>query len=123
MLPASAVLLLLLFMTLVLTLSLHGLAAAGHFPRERRALALRSSVGMLILFGSLTIAPICLAVGLAVAWERIPWYAAVIGGGAVVLAAPLVLQLFPDSFVDSPGALITFALSGALLALSLICLV
>ena len=117
MMPASAVLPLLLFMMLVLALSLHGLAAAGHFPRERRSPALRSFSGTLILFGSLTIALICLATGLTVVWQRIPWYAAVIGGGAVALLAPLVLQLFSDNFVDSRSALIGFAGAAALLAL------
>lgn len=117
MLPSSAVLPLLLFMALVLALSLLGLAAAGHFPRERRAPALRTPMGSLILFGSLSIACICLVIGLSVAWQRIPWYAAVIGGGAVALLAPLVLQLFSDRFVDSRGALIGFASAAALVAL------
>ncbi|MDO8877961.1 MAG: hypothetical protein Q8M24_16860 [Pseudolabrys sp.] len=117
MMPASAVLPLLLFMMLVLMLSLHGLAAAGHFPHERRTPALRSFEGTLILFGSLTIAAVCLAAGLIAAWQRIPWYAAVIGGGAVALLAPLVLQLFPDRFVDSRCALIGFAGAAAMLAL------
>lgn len=116
MMPASAILPLMLFMMLVLTLSLHGLAAAGHFPRERRMPALRSFAGTLILFGSLMIAAVCLAAGLIAAWVRIPWYAAVIGGGAVVLMAPLVLQIFPERFVDSRGALIGFACAAALLA-------
>ncbi len=117
MMPASAVLPLLLFMLLVLMLSLHGLAAAGHFPRERRAPALRSVAGTFILFGSLTVAAICLAAGLAAAWQRIPWYAAVIGGGAIALLAPLVLQLFPDRFVDGRVALVSFAGAAALLSL------
>lgn len=116
MMPASAVLPLLLFIMLVLALSLHGLAAAGHFPRERRSPALRSTLGTLILFGSLTIALVCLAAGLTAAWQRIPWYAAVIGAGAVALLAPLVLQLFSDKFVDSRSALIGFAGAAALLA-------
>lgn len=119
MMPASAVLPLLLLMMLVLALSLHGLAAAGHFPRKHRAPALRSFAGTLILFGSLTIAAICLAAALTAAWQRIPWYAAVIGGGAVALLAPLVLQRFPDRFVDSRGALIGFASAAALLTLLL----
>jgi hypothetical protein len=115
MMPASAVLPLLLFMLLVLMLSLHGLAAAGHFPHERRAPELRSAAGTLILFGSLAVAAICLATGLAAAWQRIPWYAAVIGGGAIALLAPLVLQLFPDRFVDSRSALVVFGGAAALL--------
>lgn len=115
MMPASAVLPLLLFMLLVLMLALHGLAAAGHFPRERRTPALRAIAGTFVLFGSLTVAALCLAAGLTAAWQRIPWYAAVIGGGAVALLAPLLLQLFPDKFVDSRGALVGFAGAAAVL--------
>lgn len=117
MLSSIAVLPLFLFVGLALVLALLGLAAAGHFPRERRAPVLRSRVGTLILFGSLAAALVCLASALALAWQRIPWYAAIIGGGAAVLMAPLVLQLFPDKFVDSRGALIGFTSIGALIAL------
>lgn len=117
MLSSIAVLPLSLFVGLALVLALLGLAAAGHFPHERRAPALRSRVGTLILFGSLAAALVCLASALALAWQRVPWYAAIIGGGVAVLMAPLVLQLFPDKFVDSRGALIGFASIGALFAL------
>jgi hypothetical protein len=34
------------------------------------------------------------------AWQHVPLPAAVIGGGAMVLFAPLLLQPFPDSFVN-----------------------
>lgn len=117
MLPSAAVLPLVLFMGLILVLSLQGLTAAGHFPREHRAPELCTPMGMLILFGSLAIAVLCFAIGLAVAWMRIPWYAAVIGGGAVVLLAPLVLHSFSDAFVDSRGALVTFSGIAAVLSL------
>jgi hypothetical protein len=50
----------------------------------------------------------------------IPWYAAVIGGGLAILAAPLVLQNFTDRFVDGRGSLMSFAGAGGLLALLLI---
>jgi len=33
----------------------------------------------------------------------------VIGGGGTVLAAPLLLRPFPDSFVNGRGALVTFS--------------
>lgn len=120
MLPAEAVLPLVLFMALVMALSLHGLAASGQFPREHRSPALRTGAGPVILFGSIGVAAVCLLVGLTLAWRLIPWYAAIIGGGAMVLAAPLVLQWFPDSFVDGRGALAAFAGTGAVLALVMI---
>jgi hypothetical protein len=120
MLPAESVLPLALFMALLMALSLQGLAASGQFPREHRSPALSAGVGPAILFASVGLAIVCLFVGLTLAWRLIPWYAAIIGGGAMVLAAPLVLQWFPDSFVDGRGALIAFAGAGAVLTLAMI---
>lgn len=117
MLPAESLLPLVLFMALLMALSLHGLAASGQFPREHRSLALSADGGSAILFGSIGAAIVCLIVGLTLAWRLVPWYAAIIGGGAMVLTAPLVLQWFPDSFVDGRGALIAFAGAAVVLAL------
>jgi hypothetical protein len=64
--------------------------------------------------------PACLLVGLFAAWRLIPWYAAVIGGGAGVLVAPLVLQWFPDRFVDGKRGLMSFAAAALLLSLLLV---
>ena len=61
-----------------------------------------------------------LVVALLAAWRLIPWYAAVIGGGFAILVAPLVLQQFPDRFVDGRASLLSFAAAGALLALLLV---
>jgi len=107
--PVAAVLPLLLFVALLLGASLCALAASGHFPSEHRGQTLRSPVGSLILFGSLALSVACLLAGLKLIWGVVPWYAAVIGGGAAVLATPLLLQPFPDSFVNGRGALLTFA--------------
>lgn len=109
MLPGAAVLPLLLFVALLLGASLCALAASGHFPAEHRGKTLRSPLGTLILFGSLALSLLCLLTGLVLIWHVVPWYAAVIGGGAAVLATPLLLQPFPDSFVNGRGALLTFA--------------
>ena len=49
MLPASAVISLLPFMLLLVSASLCGLAASGHFPAEHRAPALRGGFGGLSL--------------------------------------------------------------------------
>ena len=43
------------------------------------------------------------------AWQHVPLPAAVIGGGAMVLFAPLLLQPFPDSFVNGRRGLLIFA--------------
>src|SRR5271169_789189 len=120
MLPTNALAPLAIFMALLLVLSLLGLAASGHFPREHRAPALASGIGPLILYGSIAIAIVCLVSGLATAWHLIPWYAAVIGGGLSILIAPLVLQQLPDHFVDGRASLISFGGIGGLLALLLV---
>lgn len=120
MLPTSALIPLVLFMALLLVLALYALSASGHFPREHRAAALASGAGPLILFGSIALAIVCALVALAAAWRLVPWYAAVIGGGLAILCAPLVLQQFPDKFVDGRASLLTFAGAAAVLALLLL---
>ena len=111
---------LILFTALLLVLSLHALAASGQFPREHRAPALASGVGGIVLYGTIAVAITSLVVALLAAWRLIPWYAAVIGGGLAILVAPLVLQQFPDRFVDGRASLLSFAAAGALLALLLL---
>src|SRR3954468_14332695 len=109
-----------IFMVLVLALALLGLSASGHFPREHRAPPLTSGPGRSILYGSTAVALICLAVAIVDAWLLIPWYAAVIGGGLAILSAPLVLQRFPDRFVNGRGALLAFAGVSVVLAAFLV---
>jgi hypothetical protein len=120
MLPLSAVFPLVLFTALLLALSLHALAASGHFPRTRRGAELASGTGSAMLYGSMAIVMACLLIGLGSAWHLIPWYAAVIGGGLAILVAPLVLQQFPDRFVDGRASLLAFAAASLVLALALI---
>jgi len=118
--PLDAVLPLALLMALVLSFSMHGLAASGHFPKQHRSAALRAGAGPLVLFGSLLLSLLSLAAGLVLGARMIPWYAAVIGGGAMVLAAPLVLRSFPDDVVNGRMALIVFSGAGAVVATLLI---
>lgn len=106
---------LIVFMALVLAFSLYGLTASGHFPREHRNPTLRSGAGALILWGSIACAVVVLGAALLLAVERLPLYAAVIGGGAMLLIAPLILQAFPDTFVDGRGGLLSFAAIGLVL--------
>ena len=109
---------LLLFMALLLVVSLLGLTAAGHFPRRRGERSAR--VGATVLFGSMAVAGACLLAALAGAWRQIPWYAAIIGGGAMVLFTPLVLRPLPDAFVDGPAALLVFSGLAVLLTAALV---
>ncbi|MGO9699132.1 MAG: hypothetical protein ACLPX7_07720 [Xanthobacteraceae bacterium] len=120
MLSTATVIPFVLFVALILAASLHGLAASGHFPRAPRPST--SKVGPIILFGSMAVAIAGLASGIVAAVRFVPWYAAIIGGGLSILAAPLVLQRFPDRFVDSRGALLTFAAANVALAIVLIAL-
>jgi len=124
MLTTDAILPLVLFtlLMLMLMLSLHGLSASGHFPREHRATALSSPLSAVILHGTILIALASLIAGLWAAWRLIPWYAAVIPGGLAILAAPLVLQELSDSFVDHRGSLLSFAGASAALAIMLLLL-
>jgi hypothetical protein len=122
MLTNDAILPLVLFTLLLLMLSLHGLSASGQFPREHRAAALSSPLGAVILHGTILIALTSLIAGLWVAWRLIPWYAAVIAGGLAILAAPLVLQEFSDSFVDGRGSLLSFAGASVALVIMLLLL-
>lgn len=108
---------LVIFMALVLVLSLYGLTVSGHFPEEHRAEVLRSGAGSLLLWGTIALSLVLLAAALAFAWQRLPLYAAVIGGGAMMLIAPLLLQPCPDSFVNGRRGLLTFAALGTGLAL------
>jgi hypothetical protein len=107
-----------LFMGLVLAFALFGLTASGHFPSEHRAETLRTGLGALILWGTIAAAVVVLGAALLVAAERLPLYASIIGGGAMLLVAPLVLQGFPDSFVDGRTGLLTFAGVGLLVAVT-----
>lgn len=120
MLPDNALIPLVLFTALLLFVSLHGLAASGQFPREHRASALASGFGAFVLYGTIAVVVISFLVAFFAVWRVIPWYAAVIGGGLAVLAAPLVLQKFTDRFVDGRASLLCFASAGAFLALLLI---
>ena len=97
MLPEAVWIPLTLFTILLLFVSLHALAASGQFPREHRAPALMSGGGAIVLYGTIAVALISLLAALFAAWRLIPWYAAVIGGGLAILAAPLVLQKFTDN--------------------------
>ena len=121
-LSTDVILPLVLFTLLMLMLSLHGLSASGHFPREHRAAALSSPLGAVILHGTILIALTSLIAGLWAAWRLIPWYAAVIAGGLAILAAPLALQEFSDSFVDDRGSLLSFAGASVALAIMLLLL-
>ena len=107
---------LVLFATATLLIALYGLTASGHFPAEFRGETLRRGWGAIVLWGTMAIAGLAGLAILVRAWSVLAWYAAVIGGGATLLFAPLLLQALPDSFVNGRRALLAFSLGAALLA-------
>jgi hypothetical protein len=109
-----------LFAALVLAAAMYGLAASGHFPRAPKAS--HSGPGAIVLIGSMALAALGFATGAAAAIALAPWYAVIIAGGLALLAAPWILQLFSDRFVDGNGALIAFAAAALVLAILLIAL-
>ena len=109
------------FMGLVLAFALYGLTASGHFPEQHRAPALKRTTGRFILWGSIAGAFVVLVAACVLAFQRLPIYAAVIGGGGMLLIAPLVLQSFPDSFVDGRRGLLSFTAFGLVLVIAARC--
>lgn len=105
-----------LFMAGVLAAALYGLAASGHFPAEARSTKFKEATGANILWATL-VATMAAAAGILLqSWWKLPWYLALLGGGAMLLFAPLVLQALPDRFVDGRRALLLFSACAVVLA-------
>jgi hypothetical protein len=98
-----------LFASLVLVIALFCLCLSGHFPIEHQKPELRAWHGRTLLVGSIILIVIASAKAFGFALERLPAPFAIIAGGAALLAAPLVLQRFPDSFVDGRRGIATLA--------------
>jgi hypothetical protein len=92
------------------------LAVSGHFPREHRSSAWRARGGAFLIWSSMAITAVAALFGVVIALRILPWYAAVIGGGAAILAAPLLLQAFPDRIVDGRQGLFALTVLSAALA-------
>ena len=105
-----------LFSVLVLAIALFGLALSGHFPVEHQKPELKAWHGRLLLTGSIITVALGAANGFGLALEVLPAPIAIIAAGGALLAAPLVLQRFPDSFVDGRRGLVALAAVVALLA-------
>jgi hypothetical protein len=76
----------------------------------------------MLLYGSIAVACVSLALGLVCAITLVAWYVIVIGGGLALLATPLLLQQCSDRFVNGTAALIGFAAISAALALLMLLL-
>ena len=98
-----------LFMGSVLLSALYGLTASGHFPAQARAIPLERGGGPLVLWATMIATALAAVAAILRAWSLLPWYAAVIGGGTMLLFTPLLLQPLPDSFVDGRSGLLAFS--------------
>jgi hypothetical protein len=105
-----------LLMGSVLLAALYGLAVSGHFPAEFRPATLQRGWGVLVLWGTMLATGLACVSVLVVAWRALPWYATVIGSGAALLFAPLLLQPLPDSFVNGRRGLLVLATGAVVLA-------
>ncbi|MGN6569932.1 MAG: hypothetical protein ACTHLO_00780 [Pseudolabrys sp.] len=110
---------LIIFAALLLAAALLALSASGHFPRHDDT---RDDPGAIALYLSMLAGGAAAATGLIAAWRDLPWPPAVIAGGLAVLMAPLVLQNFPDRFVDGRGSLAVFGGGAVVLAAILLML-
>ncbi len=104
------------FMAGVLAVALYGLTASGHFPAQARSDKFKAGMGAIVLWATLLATALAAASMLLQSWSILPWYFSLLGGGAMLLFAPLLLQALPDSFVDSRRALLTFSACAVALA-------
>lgn len=102
-----------LFMAVILLASTYGLAASGHFPASDRLPAMRGQFGAVVIWSTAIVASLALCLAIVFASRTVSWPTAVIGGGVMVLVAPMLLNAFPDTVVDGKSGLIGFA-GGAL---------
>ena len=109
-----------LFAGQILTTSLFALALSGHFPHQFRADGLQGVAGSAIMAATTIVSVTAIATALFASWRSVPWYMMVIGGGAAILFAPLVLAACPDRFVNGRGALLAFSGASLLLAIALL---
>jgi hypothetical protein len=104
------------FMAGVLCVALYGLTASGHFPAEARGPKFTAGSGALVLWSTLAATGLAAAAMLAMSWWALPWYLSLLGGGAMLLFAPLLLQPLPDSFVNGRRGLLAFSAGAVALA-------
>ena len=96
------------FGVVIMTATLLALTAAGHFPQSERLARMKSGLGSAILWSS--IITTCGATGAAIwtASSTVSWPEAIISASLGLLLAPMILQCFPDRFVDGRRGLIAW---------------
>ncbi len=106
---------LLLFAALIVTIAMFGLSLSGHFPAPQNR-QLKDWPARALIICSIIVVAFCTAKALGLAMGRLPAPIAIIGAGAALLVAPLILKSLPDSFVDGRRGLVTLAGVAAFLA-------
>jgi hypothetical protein len=106
-----------LFIVGVTLLVLYGLTVSGHFPAEARRKELQTSTATVAIAATLLTSGVATIIVMAIAVNALPWTAIIIGGGAALLASPLLLRALPVAFVDGLAGLLTFAAAAIFAAL------
>lgn len=88
--------------------------AAGMFPADHRTLDLTGPVGGALFWGSIAVVAAVAVHAVVFAADTLPWYAAVIAGGAMMLAAPFVLRFFPVHVADNRIGVVGLAVAALL---------
>jgi hypothetical protein len=108
-----------LFVVGVTLLALYGLTVSGHFPAAARRKELQTSTATVAIIATLLTSGVATIIVMAISVNALPWTAIIIGGGAALLASPLLLRALPDEFVDGLAGLLTFAAAAIFTALLL----
>jgi hypothetical protein len=98
-----------LFTAAVLVVAAFVITVAGQFPSEHRKPGLTSPAGAAILWLAIVAVGVSGLATIAFAWATLPWYAAVISAGLMILIAPYLLHPLPDWFIDGRTALVVLA--------------
>lgn len=101
-------------------LTLYGLTVCGHFPAEARRKELQTPIATVAIPATLFTSGLAAVIVVAMAVSALPWTVIIIGGGAALLAGPLLLRALPDDFVDGLAGLLTFTAAVIVTALLLL---
>lgn len=109
-----------LFIIGVMLLALYGLTVSGHFPAGSRRRELQTPIATVAIAATLLTTGLAAVIIMVIAVNALPWTLIIIGGGAALLASPLLLRALPDGFVDGFAGLLTFAAAVIVTALLLL---
>lgn len=98
-----------LFTAAVLVIATFVITVAGQFPSEHRKPGLASPVGVAILWLAIAAVGASGLATIAFAWATLPWYAAVLSAGLMILIAPYILHPLPDWFLNGRTGLVVLA--------------